>query len=43
MFKSHGGYDPLLVTKLVKNYRSHGDIIKIPSKLFYHDELEVWN
>ena len=40
-FKGQGGYDPLLVTKLVKNYRSHGSIIKIPSKLFYDDELQV--
>ena len=24
---------------LVRNYRSHQDIIKIPSELFYHDEL----
>lgn len=39
-FKDHGGYDPLLVTKLVKNYRSHDSIIAIPSLLFYDDELE---
>lgn len=38
-FKDHGNYDPMLVTKLVKNYRSHQDIIAIPSKLFYDDEL----
>lgn len=40
-FKDHGNYDPMLVTKLVRNYRSHLDIIKIPSKLFYEDELKA--
>ena len=38
-FQDHGHYDPMLVTKLVRNYRSHQDILKIPSKLFYFDEL----
>ena len=28
-FNDHGNYDPMLVTKLVKNYRSHEDIIKV--------------
>nr|XP_056702463.1 RNA helicase Mov10l1 [Euleptes europaea] len=36
-----GSYNPLLVTKLVKNYRSHAALIALPSKLFYHKELEV--
>ncbi|XP_068132448.1 RNA helicase Mov10l1 [Hyperolius riggenbachi] len=36
-----GNYNPLLVTKLVKNYRSHAALLKLPSKLFYHKELEV--
>uniref|UniRef100_A0ACB8FPL7 Uncharacterized protein n=1 Tax=Sphaerodactylus townsendi TaxID=933632 RepID=A0ACB8FPL7_9SAUR len=31
----------LEVTKLVKNYRSHAALISLPSKLFYHKELEV--
>ncbi len=31
-FKDHGGFDPLLVTRLVKNYRSHADIIRVPSR-----------
>lgn len=38
-FKDHGNYDPMLVTKLVRNYRSHEDIIRVPSELFYEDEL----
>ncbi|KAL7982718.1 hypothetical protein Chor_010316 [Crotalus horridus] len=29
------------ITKLVKNYRSHGALLALPSKLFYHKELEV--
>lgn len=31
----------LQITKLVKNYRSHGALLALPSKLFYHKELEV--
>ncbi|KAL4226058.1 hypothetical protein ACF0H5_014046 [Mactra antiquata] len=40
-FSDHGAYDPLLVTKLVDNYRSHKDILSLPSRLFYNDELIV--
>lgn len=29
------------VTKLVKNYRSHPALLALPSRLFYHKELEV--
>ncbi|XP_039193151.1 RNA helicase Mov10l1 isoform X1 [Crotalus tigris] len=36
-----GSYNPVLITKLVKNYRSHGALLALPSKLFYHKELEV--
>ncbi|XP_073475838.1 RNA helicase Mov10l1 [Aquarana catesbeiana] len=36
-----GNYNPLLITKLMKNYRSHAALIHLPSKLFYHTELEV--
>ncbi|XP_060083408.1 RNA helicase Mov10l1-like [Ylistrum balloti] len=39
MFADHGCYDPLLVTKLVDNYRSHSAILSLSSQLFYHDEL----
>ena len=38
-FSDHGCYDPLLVTKLVYNYRSHPAVLKLPSAVFYHDEL----
>jgi hypothetical protein len=30
-----GQYHPLLLCKLVRNYRSHPDIIAVPSRLFY--------
>ncbi|XP_018432225.1 PREDICTED: RNA helicase Mov10l1 [Nanorana parkeri] len=36
-----GNYNPLLITKLMKNYRSHPALLHLPSKLFYHKELEV--
>ncbi|XP_078488067.1 RNA helicase Mov10l1-like [Ciona intestinalis] len=35
------GYNQLLVTKLVNNYRSHPALLTLPSKLFYHDELKA--
>nr|XP_022302491.1 RNA helicase Mov10l1-like isoform X2 [Crassostrea virginica] len=38
-FADNGAYDPLLVTKLVDNYRSHPAILTLTSKLFYYDEL----
>uniref|UniRef100_A0A8C3XNS2 RNA helicase Mov10l1 n=1 Tax=Chelydra serpentina TaxID=8475 RepID=A0A8C3XNS2_CHESE len=40
-FGAYGSYNPLLVTKLLKNYRSHSTLLVLPSKLFYHKELEV--
>ncbi|XP_058147121.2 RNA helicase Mov10l1-like [Dasypus novemcinctus] len=40
-FGDSGAYNPLLVTKLVKNYRSHSTLLALPSKLFYNKELEV--
>ena len=39
-FSDHGCYDPLLVTKLINNYRSHPAVLKLPSAVFYHDELK---
>ncbi|XP_058287632.1 RNA helicase Mov10l1 isoform X3 [Hylobates moloch] len=40
-FGACGAHNPLLVTKLVKNYRSHEALLMLPSRLFYHRELEV--
>ncbi|XP_072862680.1 RNA helicase Mov10l1 isoform X2 [Chlorocebus sabaeus] len=40
-FGACGAHNPLLVTKLVKNYRSHEALLTLPSQLFYHRELEV--
>ena len=34
-------YDKRLLTKLVRNYRSHPDILKLPNEMFYKGELEV--
>ena len=39
-FSDHGCYDPLVVTKLINNYRSHPAVLKLPSAVFYHDELK---
>ncbi|XP_028398184.1 RNA helicase Mov10l1-like isoform X2 [Dendronephthya gigantea] len=38
-FSNHGSYDPLLVTKLINNYRSHEALLELPSRLFYHSEM----
>uniref|UniRef100_UPI00398F43D6 RNA helicase Mov10l1 isoform X2 n=1 Tax=Pristiophorus japonicus TaxID=55135 RepID=UPI00398F43D6 len=40
-FGAFGSYNPLLVTKLVNNYRSHSSLLHLPSKLFYHKELKM--
>uniref|UniRef100_A0A670J910 RNA helicase n=1 Tax=Podarcis muralis TaxID=64176 RepID=A0A670J910_PODMU len=40
-FGATESYNPLLITKLVKNYRSHAALLTLPSRLFYHKELEV--
>ncbi|XP_069180578.1 uncharacterized protein [Procambarus clarkii] len=34
-------YQACLVTQLVKNYRSHPDILHVPSTLFYHSSLQA--
>ncbi|XP_053355474.1 putative helicase mov-10-B.1 [Clarias gariepinus] len=36
------GYDSCFVTKLLRNYRSHPAILKIPNELFYENELQVF-
>ncbi len=38
-FSNHGCYDPLAVTKLINNYRSHEALLELPSQLFYHAEM----
>ncbi|MEW5312364.1 MAG: hypothetical protein WDW38_004005 [Sanguina aurantia] len=32
-------YNPVYITKLLQNYRSHPSILSLPNKLFYGDEL----
>ena len=39
IYEAEGGYNPNFVTKLVMNYRSHKDLIHVPSKLFYNNAL----
>lgn len=34
-----GKYNSAVITKLVRNFRSHRDILKIPSELFYNSDL----
>eukprot|EP00040_Diaphanoeca_grandis_P035093 m.219666 g.219666 ORF g.219666 m.219666 type:complete len:1197 (-) comp33300_c1_seq1:100-3690(-) len=36
-----GDFDPCVLTKLVHNYRSHPDILELPNRLFYNNELIV--
>ncbi|XP_026122041.1 putative helicase mov-10-B.1 [Carassius auratus] len=38
----HSGFDTRFVTKLLRNYRSHPAILKIPNELFYENELQVF-
>lgn len=35
-----GQYNPSVLTKLLKNYRSHPAILKLPNERFYDGELE---
>uniref|UniRef100_A0A8D3CXF4 RNA helicase n=1 Tax=Scophthalmus maximus TaxID=52904 RepID=A0A8D3CXF4_SCOMX len=37
-----GQYDTRFVTKLLRNYRSHAAILKIPNELFYENKLQVF-
>ncbi|XP_012556830.2 uncharacterized protein LOC100201712 isoform X1 [Hydra vulgaris] len=34
-----GGYNPLVITKLVNNYRSHASLLRLSSNIFYNREL----
>ena len=38
-FADNNFYDPILLTKLLRNYRSHPDLLVVPSHLFYENEL----
>ncbi|MEQ2231046.1 hypothetical protein ILYODFUR_035375 [Ilyodon furcidens] len=39
--KNEGIYDNCFVTKLLRNYRSHPSILKIPNERFYDGELQA--
>ncbi|XP_013408833.1 putative helicase MOV-10 [Lingula anatina] len=41
LYKREGHYNPFLLTKLLKNYRSHPAILKLPNEQFYDNELEA--
>ena len=38
-FAGSGHYNPSVLTKLVHNYRAHPDLLALPNKLFYQNEL----
>ncbi|XP_029007903.1 putative helicase mov-10-B.1 isoform X2 [Betta splendens] len=40
--KDSGHFDTRFVTKLLRNYRSHPAILKVPNELFYENELQVF-
>jgi len=37
-----GKFNSKVLTKLVANFRSHPDILKVPNELFYESELKVY-
>ncbi|XP_060897686.1 putative helicase mov-10-B.2 [Labrus mixtus] len=37
-----GQFDPRFMIKLLRNYRSHPDILKIPNEKFYDNELQAY-
>ncbi|CAN7990318.1 unnamed protein product [Ixodes pacificus] len=39
--REDGCYNPRMLSKLLKNFRSHEDILEIPNRLFYEGELQV--
>lgn len=41
--RQDGKFDPRVLTRLVRNYRSHPAIVNLPSRLFYDSDLEVNN
>lgn len=38
--RNDGKFNELYITQLVKNYRSHPEILRIPNELFYENTLE---
>lgn len=40
--KDPEGFNTQFITKLLRNYRSHPDILYIPNKLYYEQELEAY-
>lgn len=36
-----GKFNQMYITQLVKNYRSHPAILKVPNKLFYENKLKA--
>ncbi len=36
-----GPYNPVYITQLVQNYRSHPALLALPNKLFYHNSLQA--
>nr|XP_046252029.1 putative helicase mov-10-B.1 isoform X1 [Scatophagus argus] len=42
LYKSHDGFNNRFITKLLRNYRSHPAILKIPNELFYKGELQAY-
>ena len=40
-FEQFGGYDQRCITKLVKNFRSHHELLTVPKQLYYNNELEA--
>ncbi|XP_071453510.1 putative helicase mov-10-B.1 [Hetaerina americana] len=39
--RKNDAFNPLFITKLVRNFRSHPDILLLPNELFYDNELEA--
>lgn len=37
----HDRYNPSYITKLLQNYRSHPEIIRVSNELFYDNELQA--
>lgn len=38
---AEGNYNPTMVTRLLKNFRSHETILKLPNDMFYDSKLQA--